>query len=194
MSAREELLDRVIAHVAASGLVDQSLRDLATGIGSSHRMLLYHFGSRAGLVAAIAARVEAEQRDRLDGLAALAKDPADLQRRLWAQVSDPAIAPFVRLFFDVLGLALAGRPGTEQFRTDLVEPWLIRAADAARSVGATVDRDELRLGVAVTRGLLIDALATGDVEGATAAHERFIELWEAARKAAPAQGGAARDA
>lgn len=179
--ARDELLERVVAHVANQGLADQSLRELAAGAGTSHRMLLYHFGSRAGLVAAIASRVEAEQRDTLAALAREATGPADLQRRLWAQVSDPAIAPFVRLFFDVLALALADRPGTEQFRADLVDPWVTSASTAAADVGATARRDELRLGIAVTRGLLIDVLATGDVAGATAAHERFVELWEAGR-------------
>lgn len=187
MSARDDLLDRVIAHVAATGLADQSLRQLAAGAGTSHRMLLYHFGSHAGLVAAVAARVEAQQRALLGELAAEAAGPAELQRRLWAQVSDPAVAPFVRLFFDVLGLALAGRPGTEQFLADLIEPWLDEAAAAAAAIGLTPRRDELRLGVAVTRGLLIDALATGDVAAATAAHERFIELWEASRSSPPAE-------
>ncbi len=181
MGAREELLERVIAHVAETGLADQSLRELAAGAGTSHRMLLYHFGSRAGLVAAIAATIEAQQRETLTALAREADGPADLQRRLWAQVSDPAIAPFVRLFFDVFGLALAGAPGTEEFLDNLVEPWLADAEDAARAVGAPASRDELRLGVAVTRGLLVDALATGDVAGASRAHERFIALWEAGR-------------
>jgi AcrR family transcriptional regulator len=181
VKAREELLGRVIDHVAATGLADQSLRELAAGAGTSHRMLLYHFGSHAGLVAAIAARIEAQQREVLAELAAEAAGPGDLQRRLWAQVSDPAIAPFVRLFFDVLGLALAGRPGTEQFVADLVEPWLAEAGAAAGAVGVEARREDLRLGVAVSRGLLIDVLATGDVEGATATHDRFVEMWEATR-------------
>lgn len=183
MGAREQLLEKVIAHVAASGLADQSLRELAAGAGTSHRMLLYHFGSREGLVAAIAANIETQQREALMALAIEASGPADLQRRLWRQVSAPEIAPFVRLFFDVLGLALAGAPGTEEFRENLVEPWVREADLAARAVGVTPSRDELRLGVAVTRGLLIDALATGDIAGASRAHERFVALWEASRTA-----------
>lgn len=185
MGAREDMLERVVAHVAATGLADQSLRELATGAGTSHRMLLYHFGSHAGLVAAIAGRIEEQQRTTLGQLAADASGPAELQRRLWAQVSDPAIAPFVRLFFDVLALALAGRPGTEAFLADLLDPWLDQATSAAEAVGVSPRREDLRLGIAVTRGLLIDLLASGDVEGATAAHERFIELWEADRLRSP---------
>jgi AcrR family transcriptional regulator len=177
VGAREELLERVIEHVAMTGLADQSLRELAAGAGTSHRMLLYHFGSRAGLVAAIAAFVESQQREALQIMASDAPTAAEVQRRLWAQVSSPEVAPFVRLFFDVLGLALAGSPGTEEFRSNLVEPWLRAAEQAAEAMGAPLDRAELRLGMAVTRGLLVDLLATGDVEGVTRAHERFLELW-----------------
>ena len=60
--ARSELLDRIVDEVAQHGIGDRSLRDLAAAVGSSHRMLLYHFGSRAGLVAAIVVEVEARQR------------------------------------------------------------------------------------------------------------------------------------
>jgi AcrR family transcriptional regulator len=179
--ARTQLLDRVIAHVAHTGLADQSLRELAAGAGTSHRMLIYHFGSRSGLVAAIAHRIETQQRESLAQLAGEARDPDDLQRRLWAQVSDPAIAPFVRVFFDVVALALAGREGTEQFLDDLVTPWLDMARDAAARVGMEPDDRDLRLGLAVTRGLLIDVLATGDIEAATATHERFIQMWADSR-------------
>ena len=182
MSARERLLDRVIAKVAETGLADQSLRELAAGAGTSHRMLLYHFGSREGLIAAIAASIEAQQRQALARHAAEAEGPSDLQRRLWTEVTAPELFPFVRLFFEVLGLALAGRAGTEEFVDGLIEPWLDEAEAAARAVGLTPHRDELRLGIAVTRGLLIDVLATGDVEGATRAHERFIAMWEATRQ------------
>ena len=50
--ARDELLDRVMAEVVAGGITDRSLREIATAVGSSHRMLLYHFGTRAELVQA----------------------------------------------------------------------------------------------------------------------------------------------
>jgi hypothetical protein len=35
-------------------------------------------------------------------------------------------------------------------------------------------RADARLGVAVTRGLLLDLLATGDVKGVNEAYERFL--------------------
>jgi AcrR family transcriptional regulator len=42
--ARERLLERAIDHISRRGLTDLSLRELAAAIGTSHRMLIHHFG------------------------------------------------------------------------------------------------------------------------------------------------------
>jgi len=44
--AREHLLAAAVDHALSDGIADPSLRQLAAAIGTSHRMLLYHFGSR----------------------------------------------------------------------------------------------------------------------------------------------------
>ena len=46
------------------------------------------------------------------------------------------------------------------------------------------DPAEIRLGVAVTRGLLVDVILTGDVDAATESLERFITMWELATRPA----------
>ena len=168
---RDELLGRIVVDVAASGLGERSLRDIATAVGSSHRMLLYHFGSRAGLVQAIVESVEAGQRQLFADAAAAAPtaSSADLIRATWARVSDPAVLPFVRLFFE-----LVGHPATD--RLDLTGSWLAEAQSVVEARGQVFDPAGVRLGVAVTRGLLIDVVTGGDREAATAALDRFIEL------------------
>lgn len=176
-AAKQALLERTMAHVAAEGMNDLSLRELATAVGTSHRMLIYHFGSREGLVAAIVAAMEQQQRATLDALAASASTPTELIRAQWRQLTSPELLPFVRLFFEVLPLALHRRPGTEGFLEQLTEPWLDQAARLAVDLGLETDRDELRLGVAVTRGLLIEVVASGDVAGPTASLERFLDMW-----------------
>lgn len=179
-AARDDLLGRVMAHVADHGLADQSLRELAAAIGTSHRMLLYHFGSREGLVAAVVEAMEAQQREALTTLAAGAGSPRALIEAQWAQLTQPEVLPFVRLFFEVLALALHRRPGTEAFLPHLTEPWLDLAERLAAELDLVADRDELRLGVAVSRGLLLEVVASGDVKGPTRSLQRFLDLWEAA--------------
>ncbi len=177
-SARDDLLDRVVDDVARRGIGDRSLRELAAAVGTSHRMLLYHFGSREGLVAAIVARVEHDQREVLRALVVETRDPSELVRRLWRQVSAPELRPFVRLFFEAAAFPASPTPGGED---ELTAPWLTVAAEVAATAGIAVDAAELRLGVAVTRGLLVDLLASDDLEGTTASLERFIAMWEQVR-------------
>lgn len=176
-SARDELLGRVIEHAAAQGLSDCSLRELAEAVGTSHRMLLYHFGSRAGLVAAVVATVEAQQRDVLVELGAWATDPLGVLNEQWKILSAPDMAPFVRLFFEFVSQSMFDRPGTQGFLHALTTPWIDAGKAVAADLGVEVDEVDLRLGIAVMRGLLLDAVASGDATGPTAALERFVERW-----------------
>ena len=55
---RERLLDAAIEHFGRHGIGDTSLRGIAEAVGTSHRMLIYHFGSREGLLAEVTREVE----------------------------------------------------------------------------------------------------------------------------------------
>lgn len=167
--ARTQLLERIIEDTATNGLADRSIREVAESAGSSHRMVLYHFGSRDGLVAAIVEATEEAQRDLLVQLAAEAGTASELVMALWDQVSSEALRPFVRLFFECV--AATGGEG-------LTDPWIDASEPLTDHLGIDFDPDEIRLGVAVTRGLLIDVLATGETDPATRSLERFLEMWQ----------------
>jgi AcrR family transcriptional regulator len=174
--SRAGLLARILEFAARDGLADRSLREIATGVGTSHRMLLYHFGSREGLLAAVVDAMEQQQRAAMAALAGTAATPAELMSGLWRQVADPQIRPFVRLFFEVFALATRHAPGTEQVLAGLTTTWLDDAEQVARQLDVEPDRAALRLGVAVTRGLLLDLLAGDDYDEVTAAHDLFVRL------------------
>ncbi len=175
--AKTRLLEDCIRFIAAHGLADLSLRELAAGIGTSHRMLIYHFQSREGLTAAVVQAVEEDQRAALQALASEGLSPRDLILKQWEQLTDPTLRPFICLFFEILSLAIHRRPGTEGFLDSLTEPWIQAGRAVANSMELDTSRAELLLGIAVTRGLLIEVVATGDVGPATAAMHRFIEQW-----------------
>ncbi len=170
-------MEGAVTHVATHGVGDLTLRGLATALGTSHRMLIYHFGSRDGLLVAIAAEVERQQREALADLD-VSGSPAEVMRAMWARLSDPALWPFERLFFELYARALQGDPGALPFLEGIVDDWVAPLAEigVASGVDPAVARAEARLGLAVYRGLLLDLLATGDREGVTAAVERFIQL------------------
>lgn len=161
------------------GIADLSLRELAAAIGTSHRMLLYHFGSREGLLVAVTRAVEQRQRAAQQQSPQVLEDP----RRTWRRLTDPKLWPQERLFFDLYASALHGRAGTEGFLDGIVESWTtpVRRALVAEGVPESVARADARLGVAVVRGLILDLLATGDRAGVDEAYERFLALLQASR-------------
>ena len=171
--ARERLLAAAVEQAMRGGIADMSLRELAAAIGTSHRMLLYHFGSREGLLTAVAGTVEEAQRALVSEWG-ISRANA---RGLWELFSDPRLWPAERLFFELYAQALLGRPGTEGFLDSAIEPWITAMEPAIiREAGldSKTARAEARLALAITRGLLLDLLATGDRDGVTEAFERYL--------------------
>ena len=175
--ARERLLAAAMEHVARHGVGDLSLRGLAAALGTSHRMLIYHFGSREGLLIEVVRGVEAQQRAALAQLLLETEgSPAETMRRLWQRLADPALWPNERLFFELYAQALQGSPHARPFLDGIVDHWVEPLTRIGVAEGRPEEqaRAEARLGVAVTRGLLLDLLATGDRAGVDAAMERYI--------------------
>ncbi|OIK00973.1 TetR family transcriptional regulator [Streptomyces sp. MUSC 14] len=174
------MVDAAVDHVAAHGIADLSLRRLGAAIGVSHRMLIHYFGSKEALLVEIVRTAERRQRELLSQLRLEpGLSPADAARRLWQRLTDPELAGQERLFFELCGQALRGRPEAVPVLDGLVSGWLepLTAAETAAGADPASARDRARLGLATVRGLLLDLLATGDRAGVDAAMEEFLRLY-----------------
>jgi AcrR family transcriptional regulator len=139
-------------------------------------MLLYHFGSKDGLLLAVVREVEARTQGRLAALGEDSPGETDaLIRRMWAHLADPELGDYERLFFALYGRALQGDPAIRPLLANDVAHWLDAnvALSVQWGVPADVARTHARLGLAVTRGLLLDLLATDDRAGVEASLEVF---------------------
>lgn len=181
MAAKDRLLAAAADEIAASGVSDLTLRGLAAAIGSSHRMLLYHFGSKEGLLVEVIRLVEQRQLDALADLELESLTPAEITRAFWRRLSAPKLAANERLFFEIYGQALQGRPGTTELLDGIVDSWLAPVIALLDGVDFPHEHAaaQARLGIAVTRGLLLDLLATGNRRACNAAMEQYIRLGEA---------------
>jgi AcrR family transcriptional regulator len=166
LERRQQLLDAVVEEVAVRGIGDRSLRDVASAVGTSHRMLLHHFGSRDELVLAI---VEEVERRQMALLPQLPQEPADAIAAMWADLRRPELRPFERLFFECYARGVQGEQPFARMLPGAVDAWL------GATSGAT-DPALARLGLAVGRGLLLDLVATDDDDGVDAAAKAFVDL------------------
>lgn len=109
----------------------------------------------------------------LDGL-----DAAGITRAFWQRLSAPDLAQNERLFFEIYGQALQGRPGAVELLEGIVDNWLVPVVALLHRLGFPDEHAaaQARLGLAVTRGLLLDLLATGDRKACDEAMEQYIRL------------------
>jgi Bacterial regulatory proteins, tetR family len=140
-------------------------RDVAAAVGTSHRMLLHHFGSRNELLLAIVEEVERRQRALVRELPT---ESAAAIATMWADLRRPELRPFERLFFECYARGVQGEQPFARMVPGTVEAWL--AEDG------TTDPALVRLGLAVMRGLLLDLVATEDRTAVDAAAQAFVGL------------------
>lgn len=188
---RQALLEAVIAELQQSGIGDRSLRDIAAAVGTSHRMLIHHFGSKQGLLTEVVRVVESDQHRFMESLD---QPPQEQMAAMWQRLSDPRLRPAELLFFECYARASRGEQPFASLLPGLVDDWLDQVVVLGGMPSSDADlaraRARARVGLAMVRGLLLDLVATGDREGVNAAFEVFLDLMaiDAARSGSTRSG------
>jgi AcrR family transcriptional regulator len=172
---RDELLELSYRYALEHGVTDLSLRPLAAAVGSSPRVLLFLFGSKAGLVQALLARARQYELALLDRARA-AGDLLAAVTELWGWLSAEQHRGLLQLWVEGYGRSLIDADGPwAGFAAATVADWL----EVLSGLGE--DPAERTLILAVLRGALLDLLATGDLARVDAAVDRQLALMRRTR-------------
>jgi AcrR family transcriptional regulator len=171
---RDELLERAYQYVLERGTSDISLRPLAGAIGSSPRVLLFLFGSKAGLLRALLARARADELALLERVRNTGDDAgiATVAGALWRWLAAERHRGLLTLWLESYSRSLVEPAGTwGDFAAQTVADWLelFAAAQPSRRRESPAGAAERTLTLAILRGALLDLLATGDHQRTTAA-------------------------
>ncbi len=139
-------------------------------------MLIYHFGSREGMLEAVVNELANRGRARDEEL--FSHDGHDGLRAKWERIQAKDNRDAERLFFELAAIAVRRPSATERFSREYAEPWLeISARSVAEMpVDPAQARVVPRLDIAVLRGLLLDLLVTGDADEVDAAFDAYSRL------------------
>jgi AcrR family transcriptional regulator len=177
---REELLEKIVDVLLARGISGLSLRPLADSVGSSARLLIYHFGSKEELLACALDRVRSRIAAAVGELKAK-ESTASLEeflRMFWKWAIQEPNQRYFRLLFEIDGLAMhEGKVVPAKARVAGVNRWI---QIFERKVETLADTTDGRLGastiiLAAITGLLHDYFATGDLKRTTAGLNFFIK-------------------
>lgn len=160
---RERLLEAAVDHFGRHGIGDTSLRGIAEAVGTSHRMLIYHFGSREGLLAEVTRTVEARQRAVMAATYDTDLPPLEAAAKYWDETVEATLR-YGPLFFELAAHAMQGKEHAASLREELIASWLPQVTELCRALGIPDDQAEThaRLALGAARGLLLDLLVSGE--------------------------------
>jgi AcrR family transcriptional regulator len=176
---RPRLRDQAVNYVLSHGVADLSLRPLAKALKTNARMLVYHFGSREGLMRQILAGLRERGDARIQAWLRSGKKPRTLPEFLrwyWKQMSTPRARPAVRLIFELYALALRNPREYPGVLEDPLAHWQMLTEKAG--IASEVNAAEATLLLAATRGLLLDLCVTGDRARVGRAMDLLVQLVE----------------
>jgi AcrR family transcriptional regulator len=109
MSKRDDLTEAATDYALAHGLIGLSLRPLAADLGTSDRMLIYHFGSKDELVAAVLEASNTRSMAYIDAMVpAVSLRQAVLD--LWSTYTEhEQVQRCQRMYVEAAALGLLGR-------------------------------------------------------------------------------------
>jgi AcrR family transcriptional regulator len=176
MSKRKsELLDAAISYLVENGLADLSLRPLAAKIGTSARLLVFHFKSKEGLIEDVLDEVQARiQASFVTVAAAERRRPTSPMKLFWLWATNKRNLPYLRLMYEVHFIAMQNPRVYARYLHQASFNWVelieSRLPDALRNKATAT------LCAAVFDGLVIELLSTGDLRRTTRALDQFVGM------------------
>lgn len=174
-SRRDQLLDAALAYCVKHGLSNLSLRPLADDIGTSARLLVFHFKSKDDLIADVLEELNKRLRASFDHVMATSRGSPEAPLRLiWNWASSKEALPSLRLYYELQIVAAQNPKRYRRFVKKMSLSWLT-AATAALSE-ETRSEPLATLCIAVIDGLLLELISTGDRTRLSSALSAFIAM------------------
>jgi AcrR family transcriptional regulator len=168
MARRDELAERATDYVLDNGVIGLSLRPLAAALGTSDRMLIYHFGGKDALITEVLVRSNTRSVRVIESLPP-ARTVGAAVTRLWQALLEPQLDRCLRVYIQAAALGVLG---TDPYRKVIArsnEEWTTAVRGYLLASGANPRR-------ASRIAELVDAALTGfHLSWPVAEHARQVD-------------------
>ena len=132
---RHQIVAAATDFVLEHGLIGLSLRPLAAALGTSDRMLLYHFTSKDDLVAAVLRESNDRSIAQIRALAARGSVSEEVLA-LWSAMNEPDLDRCQRVYVEAAALGLLGQEPYASVVREANAAWARALADRLSEAGA----------------------------------------------------------
>ena len=177
---KEQLRDAALAYLVEHGLTGVSLRPMAAQLGTSARILIFHFKSKEGLMTEVMEELHARLQASFLKLSESPDRSVPPLKRFWLWARDRKNFVYLRLLYE--SQIVAARNGKQYGRhlkkssTDWQRLVFQRLSESVRS------QELATLCIAVFDGLFLELIVTGDRQRLTRAMDYFIAIARSSRK------------
>jgi AcrR family transcriptional regulator len=169
---KQELLEQCLAAAIEVGVLDASINAIAQRIGTSGRMLVYHFGSKQELDRQMISLLEVRLREKLWSFHTVAVEGDGLTTPLlamWQHLTSPEMNGLLKLTMELHQRAIQGDLETKDFLERESQQWV----DSLSLL--TNDRAIALALFYLFQGAILDFLATGNSQHGEAAITAFLK-------------------
>jgi len=159
---KQELLEKCLAAAIEVGVLDCSINAIATRIGTSGRMLVYHFGSKQELERQLISLLEMRLRNQLWTFQSVSLEKADSLTEplleIWSHLTSPQMRGLLKLAMELNQRAIQGDLETQSFLERETQQWI----DSLSNL--TNDQTTALSLLHLFQGAILDFLTTGNAQ------------------------------
>ena len=139
MGRRDDLAERATDYALEHGLIGLSLRPLAAALGTSDRMLIYHFGTKDALIAEVIVRATSRSVRVIESLPRPRSVRAAVLS-LWRALVDPRLDRCQRVYIQAAALGILGADPYRKAIARSDDEWTAAVRDYLVASGAEARR------------------------------------------------------
>lgn len=170
---KQALLEQCLEAAIEGGAIDFSINAIAKRIGTSGRMLVYHFGSKPELERQLISLLEIRLREKLWSFDALPLGMRDSLAAtllaMWRHLTSPEMHRLLKLTMDLNQRAIQGDLETQRFLERENQQWV----DSLSKL--THDPTTALVLLHLFQGAILDFLTTGNADRGQNSIQRFAE-------------------
>lgn len=172
---KHELLERCLMATIEVGSLDSSINAIAKRIGTSGRMLVYHFGSKQELERQLISLLEQRLREQLWSVCQAAdSEGADTLTTpllaMWQRLTSPEMNGLVKLSMSLSQQAMRGDVEAQGFLERESQQWIVFLSEITKD-----DESAVAL-LHLFQGAILDFLTTGNIVRGQQTIKRFTSV------------------
>lgn len=168
---KEELLEKCLNAAIETGSLDCSINVIAKRIGTSGRMLVYHFGSKHSLEKQVISLLERRLREKLWSFQVTQdRDTLKTLLQMWEHFTSKELHGLLKLTMELNQRAVQGDIETREYLEIEIQKWLEALSQLLH------DEDKALMLLHLFQGATLDYLTTGNIRRGEQTIRNFMTI------------------